>query len=288
MKGFGTDDKKLIEIITPKSNEQLQVLREAYKTTICRDLLEDIKSETSGAYEKALVGTLLSRAEWDAKCLRSFMKGVGTDEEGMIQTLAHRNFDEVEAIKKAYLTMYGSTLQHHIEGDTSGLVKKFFLALINVPRVENAPVDPVQVQQDVNALYFGGQGRWGTDEDAFVKIITQRGSDYLKTLNLAYGRAHGDTLARAVKKELSGWLADGLEAMITDHDRYYAGLLFKAMDGVGTNDELLVRVLTSRRHRLYGINDAYMTMYGKSLKGRVETEASGNLKKVLTALCANC
>ncbi len=38
---------------------------------------------------------------------------------------------------------------------------------------------------------------------------------------------------RAVQKELSGWVAEGLEAMITDHDVYYADLLFKAMDGMG-------------------------------------------------------
>ncbi len=28
--------------------------------------------------------------------------------------------------------MYGKTLVHDIEGDTSGLTKKFFLALVNV------------------------------------------------------------------------------------------------------------------------------------------------------------
>ncbi len=51
-----------------------QVLRKVYADEIKRDLVEDVKSETSGSYEKALVGTLLTRAEWDAKCLRSFMK----------------------------------------------------------------------------------------------------------------------------------------------------------------------------------------------------------------------
>ncbi len=50
---------------------------------------------------------------------------------------------------------------------------------------------------------------------------------YLRALNLAYGRAHGDTLIRAVEKEFSGWLAEGLRAMVTDHDTYYAKLLYK-------------------------------------------------------------
>jgi hypothetical protein len=48
-----------------------------YQQEIQRDLVEDVKSETSGDYERALVGTLLSTSEWDAKLLRSFMKGMG-------------------------------------------------------------------------------------------------------------------------------------------------------------------------------------------------------------------
>lgn len=288
MKGLGTDDKLLINTIVALSNEQLQQLRAVYQKEIQRDLVEDIKSETSGDYEKALVGTVLSRPEWDAKCLRSFMKGVGTDERAMIQTLAHRTTAEIEAIKAAYLTMYGKTLAHDIEGDTSGLTKKFFLALVNNPRNESEKVDPVEVSQDVNQLYYSGQGKWGTDEDAFIKIITKHGNNYLKALNLAYGRAYGDTLVKAVQKEMSGWLAEGLEAMVTDHDRYYASLLHEAVDGVGTKDDLLIRILTSRRHRLYDINNAFMTLYGKSIPARIESEVSGNYKRVVVGIVQGC
>lgn len=77
LQGLGTDDKTLIATIVPRTNEELQVLRQVYQKEIGRDLVEDVKSETSGDYEKALVGTLLTRAQWDAKCLRSFMKGIG-------------------------------------------------------------------------------------------------------------------------------------------------------------------------------------------------------------------
>lgn len=34
------------------------------------------------------------------------------------------------------------------------------------------------------------------------------------------------------------------------------------MDGMGTDDETLIRVLTARRHRLHGINDKFMAKCG--------------------------
>ncbi len=41
------------------------------------------------------------------------------------------------------------------------------------PRDDNERIDMTEVQQDVQSLYSSGQGRWGTDEDAFIKIITK-------------------------------------------------------------------------------------------------------------------
>jgi annexin A7/11 len=98
----------------------------------------------------------------------------------------------------------------------------------------------------------------------------------------------GTTLVRTVQKEMSGWLGEGLEAMVTDHDRYYASVLFKSMDGVGTDEETLMRILTSRRHRLRGINDEFMQTYGKELRHRVDGECKGNFKNVLVGLCRDC
>ncbi len=40
---------------------------------------------------------------------------------------------------------------------------------------------------------------------------------------------------------MSGWLAEGLTAMCTDHDYYYAQLLNEAVAGAGTKDDLLIR-----------------------------------------------
>ena len=66
MQGFGCNDKVLIEILAQRTNEDLQFLRAAYHSEFGRDLLEDIKSETGGDFERILCALIRTRAEVDS------------------------------------------------------------------------------------------------------------------------------------------------------------------------------------------------------------------------------
>jgi len=48
MKGFGTDEKALIRTLATKDPLQVTVLRDAYQHRFKRNLIADVKSETSG------------------------------------------------------------------------------------------------------------------------------------------------------------------------------------------------------------------------------------------------
>mmetsp|Transcript_5027 Transcript_5027/g.10888 ORF Transcript_5027/g.10888 Transcript_5027/m.10888 type:complete len:303 (+) Transcript_5027:95-1003(+) len=283
MKGFGTDDKTLIAIITSRTAEQLQEVRKAYNAEYGKDLIAEVKSETSGDYERALTGLLLSPAEYDARCCKNAMKGVGTDEQCLIQVLCQRTLKELQAIQVAYLELYGKTLDHDLQGDLGSKSYKFFSRLLKTERPDRE-VDPEEVQAVAYKLYSAGQGTMGTDEDTFINTITEHSPKFLSSLNEEYGRKHGDTLVRAVHKELGGTLGAALEALLTDHDEFYANLIDKSCAGMGTDEEMLLRVLVGRRARLPTISTVYMKRFGKSIYGRLESEAGGELGKVLLAV----
>lgn len=80
MKGFGTDEKALIAILSNKDPLQIDAIRQAYERKHRRNLIADIQSETSSWFEKALVslarGPLLS----DVHALHDAMSGPGTKE----------------------------------------------------------------------------------------------------------------------------------------------------------------------------------------------------------------
>lgn len=102
MKGFGTDEDAIINVICRRSNEQRQQIAKMYKTHFGKDLLEDIKSETSGNFENLLIALLTPTVEFYCKELYDAMSGLGTDEDVLIETLCTLSNYEIHTIKNAY------------------------------------------------------------------------------------------------------------------------------------------------------------------------------------------
>lgn len=61
-----------------------------------------MKSELSGNLERITVEFMEEKTKYDAHCLRSAMKGLGTDESVLVEILCTRTNSEIQAIKEAY------------------------------------------------------------------------------------------------------------------------------------------------------------------------------------------
>jgi len=55
MKGSGTKDQMLIRLLVSRMDIDLPQIKVAYKNLYKKELVDDIKSETSGDYKKMLV-----------------------------------------------------------------------------------------------------------------------------------------------------------------------------------------------------------------------------------------
>lgn len=102
MKGFGTDEDTLIQILCHRTNDQIQLIKRDFKTSFGKDLVEDIKSETSGWFEHTLVALLTPRVEFYVQELQRAIDGVGTDEDALIEILCSLTNNEIQTIKNEY------------------------------------------------------------------------------------------------------------------------------------------------------------------------------------------
>ena len=73
-----------------------------FKNNFGKDLIEDIKSETSGNFEKLLVALLTPLVDYYANELHDAMSGVGTDEDVLVEVLCSMTNYEIHTIKNAY------------------------------------------------------------------------------------------------------------------------------------------------------------------------------------------
>ena len=66
---------------------------------IIKKLEDDIKSEISGHFLDGVLALLEPSDQYEVKCLRNAIKGLGTDEQVLIQILCSKEAHEVETQK---------------------------------------------------------------------------------------------------------------------------------------------------------------------------------------------
>jgi len=279
MKGVGTDEKVLIKIICNRSRPQLQAVAQAFKAKYGKDLKKEIKSETSGWFKKVLVRRFKTQFEMKKTGLLHAVKGAGTNERRIIDCLVFTPNQELKAILDT-----SKDLKDRIVKDLSGDFKNAVHDLLGCDRNENPQINPAEIQEDVRKLYKAGEGKVGTDEKTFYKTLCNKAPWYNQALNAAYAKEHKHSLEQAISKEMSGWLKELLEALVTAPYDYWAERLYKAMHGAGTDDKELSWIVTYlERHELAYVEAIFNKKY-KNMKDMVKSDLSGHYKDAVLEL----
>uniref|UniRef100_K1QMV5 Annexin n=1 Tax=Magallana gigas TaxID=29159 RepID=K1QMV5_MAGGI len=213
MKGFGTDEKAIVDVLAYRSCSQRQQIKTMFKTMFGKDLVKDLKSELGGKFEDVIVGLMMSEPEYDAYELKRAMKGLGTDEDAMIEILCSRTNQQIRDINDTYKRMYGRTLEQDIVSDTSGHFKRLMVSLANGGRMENQAVDMKKAQDDAQRLYAAGEKKLGTDESTFNALLASQSYEQLRAVFDAYQKISGKDIEQVIKSEMSGNLEIGMVAI---------------------------------------------------------------------------
>ena len=204
MKGLGTDEKTLIRVLSRLGPLQAIAVREFYDGQPRKNagsLVNDIRSDTSGWFEKGLVSLALGPLGHDVMMLHDAMDGPGTKEKVLNDVLLGRSNADMQAIKSEYARRYGTPLEAKIQGDLSMKTKRHFLMVLAANRAESTePVVREHIDRDVMDLYKATEGRAGTDELLVCNILTRRNDTQLRNIVWQYERQFNATLETVIKK----------------------------------------------------------------------------------------
>ncbi|XP_048249904.1 annexin A11-like [Haliotis rufescens] len=288
MKGLGTDEGIIINIMMTHDNRQRREIEKTFKTMFGKDLRAELKSELSGRFEDVTLALLEAPRTFDAKEIKSSIKGAGTDETTLIEVLCCRTNKEIEEIKAEYKRLFQKDLEKDIQSDTSGHFKRFLTSQVTANRSNTTEVNPSDALIDAQELVKAGVKKLGTDESVFNRILSLRSYSQLKEVFKAYQMACGEDIEASIKKETSGHLEQAylsVVKLVRNTPAFYAELLYKSMKGAGTKDKHLIRLVVSRCEIDMGlIKEEFERNYGKTLASFIKGDTSGDYRKILLGL----
>ena len=122
MKGFGTDETTLIDILCKRTSQQRQEIAVSYKSGYGKDLLKNLESELRGEFERLFKSLMRTPAQLEAKDLMNamdvcrffvmflkeifklniFLKGIGTNEAALVDIICTKSNQEMVELKSAF------------------------------------------------------------------------------------------------------------------------------------------------------------------------------------------
>uniref|UniRef100_A0A1I7Y1S8 Annexin n=1 Tax=Steinernema glaseri TaxID=37863 RepID=A0A1I7Y1S8_9BILA len=215
VKGIGTTEKILIEILCSRTNDEITAIRNVYQQTYGRSLEKDIVGDTSGDFKRLLVSLIAGardqgdhvddlKANQDARKLyQAGEKRLGTDESCFNAILVQQSFRQLDRVFVEYEKVTGHPIEEAIEKEFSGDVKKGYLALVR--SIQNRP------------RYFAFQlnkalkkGFGGINDNDLIRVIVSRSEIDLSIVKSEYERFFKEPLVDAINKECKGAYRDAL------------------------------------------------------------------------------
>lgn len=207
LKGAGTDEKCLIEILASRTNQELRAILQAYKEEYDKDLEECIISDTSGHFQRILIillqarrdeSTTYTEAEVKKDAQELFQAGelkCGTDESMFLSIVGSKSVHHLRQVFTEYMKISGYQIEESISSETSGNLRSALLAVVKC--IRSVP------EYFAETLYYAMKGS-GTNDETLIRVIISRSEVDLMDIRKAFYDNYGKTLQSMIKSDTSG------------------------------------------------------------------------------------
>jgi hypothetical protein len=283
------DFNKLINIIAYRSNSYRQEIVKTYFENYNISIYDDLKSELSGKFQEAAISLFYTPVDFDCMHLRKAMKGLGTNQDTLIEIIATRSNQRIAEIKQRYPQLYeGRDLLSDIKKETSGFFRKILESLLEGDRPNNPCPDEKECEQCAKKLYEAGINKKDNLEDTYLFMFTKKSQEEFILITKMYYKWYSKTLFEAIESLFSGDVKKVLKTItysLLSPSEYFAYRINKAITGFTTNDTVLTRVIVSRDEiDIERIKKYYKQLYNEELYTAINNQIKGDYKNLLLAL----
>ena len=221
MKGIGSDKDIITEVLCFRNPERINQIKEKFQEKYGKDLVAEIKSETSGDYQKIVLKLLEGDRTQDGKADMEKCSGIadelykagegkiGTDESIFIKYFTSLSPNELLIVCKEYHKKYKKNMLDVIENEFSGNEKKLLTVMLYA-LFSPSEFFAKQIMESIKGI--------GTDDVKLIRSVITRYSIDMKKVKKYFKKMYNKELLDEVKDDVSGSYGRILEALINKHD----------------------------------------------------------------------
>ena len=207
MKGAGTDEDAVIEIITSRPNWMLKKIKEKFKQKYNKELESAVKSDFHGDLERLLVSILqCKRSENNnpnqSECanLAKELFDAGEKKWGTDSSIFNKIFTgcspaEIICIAKEYNKIQGHTILDGIEKEFSGNTKKALRSIVYA-LISPSEYFATRVQDAIKGF--------GTNDHLLIRVLITRDEIDMPQIKQYYKQLYGTDMVEDIKKDIGG------------------------------------------------------------------------------------
>ena len=275
------DENTITNITMNHSTSERVKMREKYKSKFNRDLIDDIEKYTKSDLCTLLTSIYKDPVEYDTDLLYKAMKGIGTNDDILIEVISFRNFQRLSKIKEKFQEKYKKDLISEVKSETSGDYKDTLIALLEKERSNNKQADLDTCQKIAEELYGSGEGKLGTNESTFIKYFTTLSAEEISIVgkpNVGKSSLLNRLLKeeRAIVTEVEGTTRDTIEEFIS-----VEGIPFKIIDtaGIRETDDTVEKIGVKKAIEIAKSSDLILAIFDIS---RELSEDDFNILNILS------
>ncbi|KAM4663675.1 annexin A9 [Discoglossus pictus] len=207
MKGLGTDESTLTEILSTRTSQQLQEIQNTYRQEFKTDLEKNITSDTSQPFTDLLLGLAKGKREkdsgiidygqinQDAKILSTLGPKNSPNVAQWISIFTERSPGHLRRVFEQYNNTNIVNVEESIKKLFKGDFQKALLTIVSIMRN--------------TALYFADRLHsaikgTGTDDSALRRILISRSETDLLSIRVEFRKKYGKSLYSSIQGDTKG------------------------------------------------------------------------------------
>lgn len=285
--GWGTNEALIISVLAHRNAAQRKLIREIYNETYGEDLLKALDKELSSDFERSVLLWTLTPAERDAYLANEATKRLTSSNWVLMEIACTRSSRDLLAAKQAYHARYKKSLEEDVAYHTSGDFRKLLVPLVSTFRYDGGDVNMMLARTEAKIIRDKISDKDYAHEE-LIRILTTRSKAQINATLNHYNDAFGNAINKDLKADPNDEYLKLLRAAIkclTYPEKHFAKVLRLAINGLGTDEWGLTRVVTTRAEvDMQRIKEEYHRRNTVTLEKAIAGDTSGDYERMLLAL----